>query len=121
MPVGWVVAGGNGAAWTKLAHSASEPAQVVMIIRISAKLLEVVRRDTLQSARAAWDRLDDKRASRVRFILRLGGLLDEAKWGDIQKGMISGMDRLAKAVRPYLASSTTPQVSVGTPLGEPAS
>ena len=51
----------------------------------------------------SWERLDDKRASRVRSILKEGGLNDEEKWQVIQDAMISAMDRLAKGVKPFLA------------------
>jgi hypothetical protein len=46
----------------------------------------------------SWERLDEKRACRVRYVLRQGGLTDsEEKWPEIQNGMIDTMDRLAKA------------------------
>jgi hypothetical protein len=48
----------------------------------------------------SWERLDDKRGSRVRFVLGEGGLVDEPKWPMIQDAMIDAMDRLAKAVKP---------------------
>jgi Domain of unknown function (DUF4268) len=51
----------------------------------------------------SWERLDEKRASRIRSVLREGGLTDEAKWPAIQDAMISAMDRLVKAVKPFLA------------------
>lgn len=50
----------------------------------------------------SWERLDEKRASRVRSVLKEGGLVDEAKWPAIQEAMVNAMDRLAKAVRPHL-------------------
>jgi Domain of unknown function (DUF4268) len=50
----------------------------------------------------SWDRLDEKRACRVRYVLKEGGLSDEAKWPVIQDAMITALDRLAKAVRPFL-------------------
>jgi len=50
-----------------------------------------------------WDRLDDKRACRIRYTLKLGGLTDESKWQAIQDAMISAMDKLAKAIKPILA------------------
>jgi hypothetical protein len=51
----------------------------------------------------SWERLDDKNASRVQFVLKEGGLRDETKWQSIQDAMIGAMDRLVKAVRPHLA------------------
>jgi hypothetical protein len=53
----------------------------------------------------SWERLDDKRASRIRWLLNEGGLTDEPKWPSIQDAMIGAMERLAKAVKPYLARS----------------
>lgn len=53
-------------------------------------------------AALSWDRLDEKRGSRVRFVLKEGGLVDEDKWPTIQDAMISAMDKLAKAVKPHL-------------------
>lgn len=50
-----------------------------------------------------WDRLDDKRACRVRYVMRDGGLKDgKEHWQEIQDAMIKAMDRLARAVRPPL-------------------
>lgn len=50
----------------------------------------------------SWERLDEKRACRVRCTLKHGGLTDESKWQNIQDAMIGAMDRLAKAIKPYL-------------------
>jgi hypothetical protein len=50
-----------------------------------------------------WDRLDDRRASRIRMILNEGGLKDdESKWASIQDSTIDAMDRLSKALKPHL-------------------
>ena len=53
----------------------------------------------------SWERLDDKRASRVRYTLKEGGLRDEEKWQTIQDAMINAMDKLAKAVKPFLGKA----------------
>jgi hypothetical protein len=54
-----------------------------------------------------WDRLDEKRASRVRYVMGEGGLMDGVdSWGRIQDAMISAMDRLAKDVKPILGKGT---------------
>jgi hypothetical protein len=51
-----------------------------------------------------WDRLDDKRASRVRAEVKVGGLYEpEAQWPKIQDAVIDAMDRLVKALRPHYA------------------
>lgn len=50
-----------------------------------------------------WERLDEKRACRVRHVLEEGGLTSgEEHWPKIQEAMIDAMGRLAKALKPYL-------------------
>jgi len=49
----------------------------------------------------SWERLDDKRGSRVRYVIKEGGLTDESKWPTMQDAMIGAMDRLSKALKPY--------------------
>lgn len=50
-----------------------------------------------------WERLDDRRASRVRFLMRKGGLkADETNWRSIQDAMIDAMDRFSRALRPHI-------------------
>jgi len=51
----------------------------------------------------SWERLDEKRASRIRYTLKEGGLIDESKWQIIEDAMIGAMDRLSRAVKPHLA------------------
>jgi hypothetical protein len=49
-----------------------------------------------------WERLDDKKASRIRYSIQEGGLADgEEEWPIIQDAMISAMDRLSKALKPH--------------------
>lgn len=50
----------------------------------------------------SWERLDDKRSSRIRYVIKEGGLTDESKWLQMEAAMIDAMDRLAKALKPYL-------------------
>lgn len=50
-----------------------------------------------------WDRLDEKRASRIQCLLKNGGYRSpEEQWGDIQDEVIHAMDRLEKAIKPFL-------------------
>jgi hypothetical protein len=51
----------------------------------------------------SWERLDEKKASRIRYVIKEGGITDETNWPAIQEAMIVAMDRLAKALKPYLA------------------
>jgi len=52
-----------------------------------------------------WERLDRKRASRIRFTQSGGGYRSpEATWPAIQDGIIQAMNRLEQALRPYLKS-----------------
>lgn len=50
----------------------------------------------------ARERLEGKRACRIRFTLMEGGLHDRDRWGAIADAMISAMDRLAKAFKPHI-------------------
>ena len=49
-----------------------------------------------------WQRLDVKRASRVRLLLADGGLLDQQHWSEIQDRMIDAMIRLERAFKPEI-------------------
>ena len=49
-----------------------------------------------------WERLDDKRASRISKRFGNAGLNDEEKWDKLQNSMIDGMIRLEKAFRGYI-------------------
>ena len=53
-------------------------------------------------ASLSWERMDDKRASRLRYVMDGGGLTDaKDRWPEIQDKMIDAMDRLAKAVKSH--------------------
>lgn len=52
----------------------------------------------------SWERLNDKRGSRVRYVLKTGGLMDEDHWPAIQEAMVDSMDRLSRALKPYLSN-----------------
>lgn len=49
----------------------------------------------------SWERLDNKRASRIAFHFK-NGLNDEDQWNGLCDEMITGMIQLEKAVSPYL-------------------
>src|SRR5436309_2499651 len=51
-----------------------------------------------------WERLDDKRASRIRKRFTDGGLTSPDTWPGLQEEMIDAMIRLDKALRPRLAN-----------------
>ncbi len=50
-----------------------------------------------------WERLDDKRASRIRRRFTIGGLAKADTWPALQENMIDAMIRLEKVLRPRLA------------------
>lgn len=51
----------------------------------------------------SWERLEGKRACRIRYLQPGGGYRSpEEDWPRIQDGIINVMDRLEKALRPYL-------------------
>lgn len=49
-----------------------------------------------------WQRLDAKRACRVRCLLNEGGLQDQQRWDKIQDAMIEAMIRLERALKPQI-------------------
>jgi len=49
-----------------------------------------------------WQRLEDRRASRIRSVLPGGGLADRDRWPEIQEAMIGAMVRLEKALKPEI-------------------
>lgn len=59
--------------------------------------------ETEFGAPLSWERKDEKRGSRIRFVLKQGGLKDEDNWLAIQDATIDAMDKLAKVLKPYLA------------------
>jgi hypothetical protein len=50
-----------------------------------------------------WDRLDEKRASRIRKKIELGGLKSQDKWQDIQDAMIDTMIIFERILRPKIS------------------
>jgi len=64
-------------------------------------------RDTIEAAFGApleWERLDTKRACRIKYEIEIGGYRsDEARWPEIQTAMIDAMVRLERALKPHIA------------------
>jgi len=50
-----------------------------------------------------WQRLEGKRACRIKKDIDLGGYRDEEKWPQIHDAMIDAMIRLEKALKPHIA------------------
>lgn len=65
---------------------------------LHAKKAEIEQRF---GAPLSWERLDERRCSRIRSVISNGGLLDEEKWPMMQDTMIAAMDKLAKAIKPH--------------------
>ena len=49
-----------------------------------------------------WQRLENRRACRIRFVVSNKGLEDEELWGDIQGKLIDAMIRLSDALKPEI-------------------
>lgn len=49
-----------------------------------------------------WERLEGKRASRIRKTINLGGWKDPEKWVDVCSVTVDAMIRLEKALKPYI-------------------
>jgi uncharacterized protein DUF4268 len=50
----------------------------------------------------SWERLNDKRASRVSYLIENSGLLAKERWPEIQKQMIEAMVQLQKTLNPEI-------------------
>ncbi|MFH0963039.1 MAG: DUF4268 domain-containing protein [Planctomycetota bacterium] len=50
-----------------------------------------------------WQRLEGRRASRIRCTIEIGGFKDEEKWAEVQDAMVDAMVRLDRALRPCIA------------------
>jgi len=53
-----------------------------------------------------WERLDDKRASVIRYFFDQFDLMDKEKWPEQQDQMIEAMIKLDKAFRPFIKQIT---------------
>ena len=49
-----------------------------------------------------WQRLEGRRACRIRKTISVGGYLDEDKWPEVHESMVDAMVRLEKALKPYI-------------------
>ena len=74
-------------------------------IRIFEKLVK--EKETIEKSFGGsleWDRLETRRACRIRKIIREGGCHDaETKWPEIHASMVEAMIRLEKALKPYIS------------------
>ena len=50
-----------------------------------------------------WDRLNEKRACRIKADVIVSGWRDEARWQELHNAMIDAMIRLDRAIRPHVA------------------
>jgi len=50
-----------------------------------------------------WERLEGKRACRIRKVINIGGYRDEERWPQIHEAMVDAMIRLEKALKPYIS------------------
>jgi hypothetical protein len=51
-----------------------------------------------------WQKLEEKRGCRIRYVIAGAGLLNKDKWPDLQKQMIEAMVMLQKAIQPELSN-----------------
>jgi hypothetical protein len=52
-----------------------------------------------------WERLDDRRASRIKYVVNTGGYrTPDSEWPLIHKELVSAMGRLEEALRPHVQS-----------------
>ncbi|MFO0666766.1 MAG: DUF4268 domain-containing protein [Polyangiaceae bacterium] len=49
-----------------------------------------------------WERLDDRRASRIRKVVKVAGIREEERWGELQDELVDAMVLLEKAFAPHL-------------------
>ena len=49
-----------------------------------------------------WQRMDDKRASRVRYLIEGSGLENKESWPELHEQMIDAMIRLTNAFKPEI-------------------
>ena len=50
-----------------------------------------------------WERLEGKRACRIKMLINIGGYRDEEKWPQIHEAMVDAMMRLEKSLKPYIS------------------
>jgi hypothetical protein len=51
-----------------------------------------------------WQKLEDRRASRIKKVYTYAGISDRDKWGRLQDNMISGMIKLEEALKAHINS-----------------
>lgn len=107
----WVQAGAVGLGYAYLIRS--RDAQVELYIdRRDNKLANKRIFDQLKASKRQvesvfgkpldWQRLDERRACRIRHVISEGGLRDRERWPQIQEAMVDAMVRLEKALGPEI-------------------
>lgn len=54
-----------------------------------------------------WERLNNRRASRISYLIDAGGYRDEERWDEIYELMVDAMVRLEKSLKPFIAKVDT--------------
>ena len=49
-----------------------------------------------------WQKLEGKRACRIKKQISIGGYRDEEKWSEVQDQMVDNMIKLEQSLRPYI-------------------
>ena len=90
----------------RLEYSPQERASKIADILAEGVLALVARieQGDLEVLKKIWERLDDRRASRISKRLDYVGLGDKDKWSKLQDDMIDTMIRLEKALKKHINS-----------------
>jgi hypothetical protein len=78
-------------------ESEKENKEIFDILESSKNQIESIFGEPLE-----WQRLEGRRACRIKKEFSIGGYRDEEKWEEIQNAMIDAMIRFEKAFRPYI-------------------
>jgi hypothetical protein len=113
---GWISAGAgrSGLSWTYVIWKSNESAAELYIDVGDRERNKAVfdrladHRTEIEAAFGGpleWGRLDERRGSRIRARLRVGGLTAPSEqWPIVQDAMIEAMERLHRALQPYIST-----------------